>query len=589
MKITPLELRQYTFEKTFRGYSIEEVDMFINNLSQEWERILNESKMLRMQLEIAEKEATKLREIELTLFKTLKTAEDTSTMITEQANQQAERNLLAATNKSEKMISEAQLTAEKLVSDANMKAFEIVNNAEKRANYIKEDVLSEVKSLERDFKAMQQYKDNLMTQLRSLATATIDHVERFENKFDNEAIEEKIEKAHIEISNELKATEVEEEQEIAENESLEINDIIEETPSTSEVIDEVNTITEEEKTVEEIVEEAETQLEEPIVEEVEISPEIELSIENEPIVATKIEDTEVSETPEVIYSIEEETTKLIDKIEDEKIEEPINSFEERVEDFASVIKEESESQTESPTIDEPFEEIETPQERASFFDKIEAIKESVAKSRKEEDYFETEAPKVAVIASSINSMVYEDEKPQIQVPKGDELELIEGIGPKIKELLNTNNISTFRDLAITPVYRIRQYLDDAGSHFNMVDPSTWTEQALLAAEGRWEELRERQAYLVGGKEIEKVEEAPSPVQQTLPIEEVSIPKPVSNLDDITEEMLEKVNKVKNAIRKAMTDKSDVGITKEDGYIPTLNDVLNKNRKSSGGSFFDNVQ
>ncbi len=184
MKITPLEIRQHEFEKTFRGYNIEEVDSFLTNLSQEWERVLNESKMLRMQLEIAEKEANKLREIEMTLFKTLKTAEDTSTMITEQANQQADKHL-----------QEAKLQGEKLLMDAQQKANGIVRQAEERARYIKDEVLGDVKVLERDFRAMDHYKTNLLVQMRSLSTATLEHVQRFEDKFDKEGVEAKFKEA----------------------------------------------------------------------------------------------------------------------------------------------------------------------------------------------------------------------------------------------------------------------------------------------------------------------------------------------------------------------------------------------------------
>ena len=181
MKITPIEIRQHTFEKTFRGYEIEEVDAFLASLSQEWDRVLNESKMLRMQLEIAEKEASKLREIEMTLFKTLKTAEDTSTMITNQANQQAEKQLIDASQQSEKLMAEAQL-----------KAKSIVKEAEEKASYIKEDVLGEVRDLQFEFSKLEKNKTELITQLRSLATGAIEHVNRFEQKFTPKNIHNKV-------------------------------------------------------------------------------------------------------------------------------------------------------------------------------------------------------------------------------------------------------------------------------------------------------------------------------------------------------------------------------------------------------------
>jgi cell division initiation protein len=56
MKITPIEIRQHTFEKKgFGGYRPDEVDAFLASLSQEWERVTSEGKMLKMQLELAEK------------------------------------------------------------------------------------------------------------------------------------------------------------------------------------------------------------------------------------------------------------------------------------------------------------------------------------------------------------------------------------------------------------------------------------------------------------------------------------------------------------------------------------------------------
>jgi cell division initiation protein len=77
MRITPLEIRQKTFEKNFRGYEKDEVNAFLLTLSQEWERMQDENKELRIKLEATEREVQKLREVESSLYKTLKTAEDT--------------------------------------------------------------------------------------------------------------------------------------------------------------------------------------------------------------------------------------------------------------------------------------------------------------------------------------------------------------------------------------------------------------------------------------------------------------------------------------------------------------------------------
>jgi len=74
MKVTPLEIRQKTFERTLRGYDKDEVNAFLLSLSQEWERMKDEVKELKMKFENSEREVSKLREVETSLFRTLKTA-----------------------------------------------------------------------------------------------------------------------------------------------------------------------------------------------------------------------------------------------------------------------------------------------------------------------------------------------------------------------------------------------------------------------------------------------------------------------------------------------------------------------------------
>ena len=192
MKISPIDIRQHTFEKVFRGYNVDEVNAFLNSLSQEWERIMNEQKMLKMQLEIAEKELNKLKDVELTLFRTLKTAEDTSSQITEQANKAAEKYLQESRQKSDEMLNEAKRKASMLIQDA-----------ENQSKYIKEEIINELKNQDRDFKAMEKYRDNLIVQLRTLVNSANETVDRFEQKFNKDSFQQKME----EITQQVEATE----------------------------------------------------------------------------------------------------------------------------------------------------------------------------------------------------------------------------------------------------------------------------------------------------------------------------------------------------------------------------------------------
>lgn len=84
--------------------------------------------------------------------------------------------------------------------------------------------------------------------------------------------------------------------------------------------------------------------------------------------------------------------------------------------------------------------------------------------------------------------------------KADDLKKIEGIGPKIAELFNNDGIFLFSELATTSVERMREILDAAGPRYRIHDPSTWAQQADMAANGQWAELKELQDRLNGGKE-----------------------------------------------------------------------------------------
>lgn len=85
----------------------------------------------------------------------------------------------------------------------------------------------------------------------------------------------------------------------------------------------------------------------------------------------------------------------------------------------------------------------------------------------------------------------------------DDLTVIEGIGPKIQELLFQYGIRSYRQLAATDVTRIKEILRSAGPQLAMHDPGTWTAQALLAANDQWENLKAYQDYLSAGKSPKK--------------------------------------------------------------------------------------
>ena len=97
--------------------------------------------------------------------------------------------------------------------------------------------------------------------------------------------------------------------------------------------------------------------------------------------------------------------------------------------------------------------------------------------------------------------VAEEKKPKVKKAdaKGDDLKKIEGIGPKIAEILTNAGIDSFEALSKSTPEKIKEILEGAGSRYKMHDPTTWPDQSALAASDKWDELKELQDNLKGGK------------------------------------------------------------------------------------------
>lgn len=167
MKITPLEIRQKDFEKKLRGYDKDEVSAFLLSLSNEWERVLDENKELNIKLQHAEKEVGKLREVESSLYKTLKTAEDTGANLIDQSNKAAELHM-----------KETQMKAEALMSEAKSKAKAMMEKAEVEARQIIEELQEAVKNIEQNHRDIENHRHNAIAELKNLSVDLIEKVER---------------------------------------------------------------------------------------------------------------------------------------------------------------------------------------------------------------------------------------------------------------------------------------------------------------------------------------------------------------------------------------------------------------------------
>ena len=83
--------------------------------------------------------------------------------------------------------------------------------------------------------------------------------------------------------------------------------------------------------------------------------------------------------------------------------------------------------------------------------------------------------------------------------KENDLTLVEGIGPKIQELFHNHNINTWQALSECSIDKCQEILNSGGKRFKIHKPVTWPKQSGMAAKGKWQELKDWQDQLKGGK------------------------------------------------------------------------------------------
>lgn len=119
MKLTPLEIRQITFEKSLRGYSCSEVDDFIENLSDDLEQLVKESADDKEKLAKQAKTIAELEKAEGAMTETL--------VMTQRAMENVKAN--------------AQKEGELIIRHAEIRAEEITNEAIKQESQLKGEII----------------------------------------------------------------------------------------------------------------------------------------------------------------------------------------------------------------------------------------------------------------------------------------------------------------------------------------------------------------------------------------------------------------------------------------------------------------
>lgn len=116
MKVSPLSIKRQEFNKVMRGYDKDEVQAFLDKLSDEFETLQNENDLLKKELEESTAKLVEFRRIEKNLQDTLLKAQESSSKSIESTKKQ-----------SSLMIKEAEIKASQIMEKAKENANEIRN------------------------------------------------------------------------------------------------------------------------------------------------------------------------------------------------------------------------------------------------------------------------------------------------------------------------------------------------------------------------------------------------------------------------------------------------------------------------------
>ncbi|MDB8851966.1 DivIVA domain-containing protein [Peptostreptococcus anaerobius] len=117
--ITPEIIESKEFKKGFRGYNEAEVDIFLDEIREDFEATLKENEALKEKLSMYKDQVGKYSSIEETLKETLITAQSA-----------AEDTTNAANKKARVIVQEAELQSKQMIDKANNKVVEIRNEYE---------------------------------------------------------------------------------------------------------------------------------------------------------------------------------------------------------------------------------------------------------------------------------------------------------------------------------------------------------------------------------------------------------------------------------------------------------------------------
>ncbi|MBE6101287.1 MAG: DivIVA domain-containing protein [Selenomonas ruminantium] len=124
--LTPMDIHNKEFKRSFRGYNEDEIDEFLDQVVNDYEKLFRDNDKLKEEVARLQKDAESYKEREKSINDTLLLAQKTAQEVTDNARQTAADMKENAAKECENMRNEASVEAKKQIEEAANKVRAIV-------------------------------------------------------------------------------------------------------------------------------------------------------------------------------------------------------------------------------------------------------------------------------------------------------------------------------------------------------------------------------------------------------------------------------------------------------------------------------
>ncbi len=117
MPITPLDIQNKEFERSFRGYDIEDVDEFLDRVAKDLEQLIRENVELKDQLSQLQEKNKNYQKLEETMHNAIVVAQETAEEVKQNAKREADFVRREAEKDAQRVVEDARYRASKILSE----------------------------------------------------------------------------------------------------------------------------------------------------------------------------------------------------------------------------------------------------------------------------------------------------------------------------------------------------------------------------------------------------------------------------------------------------------------------------------------